>query len=171
MCPGWTKGTCKLNKSCTFAHGEKELTAWNEHLEKMENELKTKTEEEKKKEQTEDGALQVLLTRLTTFQQYMQLSRVDLVIPMSQRQPRSLQIKKAMEFVLGQRMFMVPSNSVNATFFDEDVQQVTSVVSHTARRREYHGKKTGIKVLLNQLPQKTRPRNKCKKEVEAPPFH
>ena len=31
----WKKGTCKLDKACTFAHGDDELRAWNEHLEKM----------------------------------------------------------------------------------------------------------------------------------------
>lgn len=31
----WKKGTCKLNKACTYAHGDDELNAWNEHLEKM----------------------------------------------------------------------------------------------------------------------------------------
>ncbi|KAK2571999.1 putative helicase with zinc finger domain, partial [Acropora cervicornis] len=35
MCPNWKKGTCKLNKACTYAHGDDELNAWNEHLEKM----------------------------------------------------------------------------------------------------------------------------------------
>lgn len=50
---------CKFGRGCTFAHGEKELTAWNEHLKVMEKEMKRiemkkKTEEEKKKEQTKD---------------------------------------------------------------------------------------------------------------------
>ena len=50
---------CKLGRGCTFAHGEKELTAWNEHLKKMEKEInrmekEKNTEEEKKKEQTKD---------------------------------------------------------------------------------------------------------------------
>lgn len=51
----WKNGTCKLNRGCSFAHGEKELTAWNEHLEKMEKEMKKKTDE--KKEKAIDGRL------------------------------------------------------------------------------------------------------------------
>ena len=43
----WVNGTCKLQRACTFAHGEKELEAWNEHLEKMEKQRKMKTEEGK----------------------------------------------------------------------------------------------------------------------------
>ena len=44
----WRKGTCKLGIGCTFAHGEEELTAWNEQLEKM------KKDERKKKEKEND---------------------------------------------------------------------------------------------------------------------
>lgn len=43
----WRKGTCKLGRGCTFAHGEEELTAWNEQLEKMRKDEKTKKEKEK----------------------------------------------------------------------------------------------------------------------------
>ena len=43
----WANGTCKLPRECAFAHGEKELEAWNEHLEKMGKERKMKTEEGK----------------------------------------------------------------------------------------------------------------------------
>ena len=37
--PRWTNGKCKLGRVCTFAHGETELAAWNNHLEKMEKEI------------------------------------------------------------------------------------------------------------------------------------
>lgn len=47
--------TCKFGKGCTFAHGVEELTAWNEHLKRMEKEVGKKSEEEKKKEQNKDG--------------------------------------------------------------------------------------------------------------------
>lgn len=50
----WANGTCKLHRACTFAHGEKELEAWNEHLKNMEKEKKMKTEEGKE-ERTTDG--------------------------------------------------------------------------------------------------------------------
>ena len=50
----WTKGACKLGRGCTFAHGDKELEAWNEHLEKMENEMKRETGKENK-EQNDDS--------------------------------------------------------------------------------------------------------------------
>ena len=50
----WASGTCKLQRECTFAHGEKELEAWNEHLEKMEKERKMNTKEGKE-EKTTDG--------------------------------------------------------------------------------------------------------------------
>jgi len=49
----WANGTCKLHRECTFAHGEKELEAWNEHLEKMEKERKMKTEEGKEVKRTD----------------------------------------------------------------------------------------------------------------------
>lgn len=50
---------CKFGRGCTFAHGEKELTAWNEHLTVMEKEMKRLekeryTKEEEKTEQTQD---------------------------------------------------------------------------------------------------------------------
>ena len=37
--PRWTNGKCKLGRVCTFAHGGTELAAWNNHLEKMEQEI------------------------------------------------------------------------------------------------------------------------------------
>ncbi|XP_022780315.1 probable helicase with zinc finger domain isoform X1 [Stylophora pistillata] len=49
MCPEWRKGTCKLDRKCLLAHGEKELAAWNEHLKKMEARMKKKKEEETEK--------------------------------------------------------------------------------------------------------------------------
>ena len=51
--PRWTKGACKLGKGCTFAHGEEELNAWNEHLDKMEKETKTKTKNENEEQKDE----------------------------------------------------------------------------------------------------------------------
>lgn len=45
----WRKGSCKLDRKCTLAHGEKELTAWNEHLKKMEMRMERKKEEETEK--------------------------------------------------------------------------------------------------------------------------
>ncbi|KAJ7378344.1 hypothetical protein OS493_023598 [Desmophyllum pertusum] len=47
--------TCKFGKGCTFAARVEELTAWNEHLKRMEKEVGKKSEEEKKKEQNKDG--------------------------------------------------------------------------------------------------------------------
>ena len=50
----WKRGTCKLDRGCLFAHGEKELTAWNEHLSRMETEIRQKREEiTEKKSQTD----------------------------------------------------------------------------------------------------------------------
>ena len=40
------KGVCPRAKTCTGAHGETELKAWNEHLERMGHEMQT---QEKKK--------------------------------------------------------------------------------------------------------------------------
>ena len=48
----WASGTCELHRTCPFAHGEEELEAWNEHLEKMEEERKLKTEEGKEERTT-----------------------------------------------------------------------------------------------------------------------
>ena len=45
----WMKGVCPRARTCTGAHGETELKAWNEHLERMGPEMhtqdKTKNEE------------------------------------------------------------------------------------------------------------------------------
>lgn len=43
---------CKLQRACTFAHGEKELEAWNDHLEKMEKRGQMKTQEGKEEKTT-----------------------------------------------------------------------------------------------------------------------
>ena len=47
--PSWTKGSCKLGRVCLCAHGETELTAWNNHLQKMEQEIAQDIELEIKK--------------------------------------------------------------------------------------------------------------------------
>ena len=54
--PRWTKGNCKLGKVCTFAHGETELTAWNDHLRKMEQEVAKDSEKETRKVEKKNGA-------------------------------------------------------------------------------------------------------------------
>jgi len=54
MCPEWTKGSCKLGRVCTFAHGETELTAWNDHLKKMEQEMAKDGEKETTKAERKD---------------------------------------------------------------------------------------------------------------------
>lgn len=59
----WKDGACKLNRTCTFAHGEKELTAWNEHLERMEKEMKMKGDG-KEKESKIDGHLNGSLNKV-----------------------------------------------------------------------------------------------------------
>lgn len=41
---------CKLGRGCTFAHGDKELAAWNEHLEKMAKEMENRKEALNEKE-------------------------------------------------------------------------------------------------------------------------
>jgi len=46
-----------LGRGCTFAHGEKELVAWNDHLEKMELKKKKKTEEESNKKEDDHSAV------------------------------------------------------------------------------------------------------------------
>lgn len=52
----WIKGNCKRNKRCNGAHGEKELTAWNEHLEKMKNKMITREKEDNKRQKDNDSA-------------------------------------------------------------------------------------------------------------------
>ena len=52
--PSWTNGSCKLGRVCTFAHGETELTAWNNHLEKMEQEIAKDTELKTRKVERKD---------------------------------------------------------------------------------------------------------------------
>ena len=53
----WTKGTCKLNNTCLFAHGEKELTAWNEHVKRMETEEMKMEMETENKNQNDDSSV------------------------------------------------------------------------------------------------------------------
>lgn len=52
--PRWTKGSCKLGRVCTFGHGETELTAWNDHLKKMEQEMAKDGEKETTKAERKD---------------------------------------------------------------------------------------------------------------------
>lgn len=59
--PRWKKGSCKLGRVCTFAHGETELTAWNNHLEKMDSELKTKKVEQKDVDSVEESKVSSLV--------------------------------------------------------------------------------------------------------------
>lgn len=59
--PRWKKGSCKLGRVCTFAHGETELTAWNNHLEKMDSELKTKKVEQKDVDSVEESKFSSLV--------------------------------------------------------------------------------------------------------------
>ena len=47
---------CKLGRGCTNAHGDKELAAWNEHLEKMAKEMENRKEAQNKKEDDESSA-------------------------------------------------------------------------------------------------------------------
>ena len=44
------EGNCKRGKACNGAHGEKERTAWNEHLKRMEKEIEKEAEEENKQQ-------------------------------------------------------------------------------------------------------------------------
>ncbi|XP_015780761.1 PREDICTED: uncharacterized protein LOC107358681 [Acropora digitifera] len=57
MCPNWKKGTCKLNKACTYAHGDDELNAWNEHLEKMNQGNKGESETKITKPKNDERAI------------------------------------------------------------------------------------------------------------------
>ena len=59
--PRWTKGSCKLGRVCTFAHGETELTAWNNHLEKMDSELKTRKVKQKNVDSAEESKVSSLV--------------------------------------------------------------------------------------------------------------
>lgn len=45
-----------MGKACTYAHGQAELTAWNEHLKRMEKEIKKRTEKEIEMQKDDDSA-------------------------------------------------------------------------------------------------------------------
>ncbi|XP_015762501.1 PREDICTED: uncharacterized protein LOC107341573 [Acropora digitifera] len=53
----WKNGTCKLNKECTYAHGEDKLNAWNEHLEKMNQGNKGESETKITKPKNDEPAI------------------------------------------------------------------------------------------------------------------
>ena len=60
------KGNCKRTKTCTGAHGEKERTAWNEHLKMMEKEIQKEAEKESKQQKDHDSPRKIRDTSTLT---------------------------------------------------------------------------------------------------------